>query len=70
MLNFTPGGLAADFFGAFAPYLPPPPPHALSPLLRGSEEHVRELFGDGVAGLETTRGTYVERAGVSGRACR
>ena len=31
MLNFTPDGLAADFFGTFAPYLPPPPTGALPP---------------------------------------
>jgi ubiquinone/menaquinone biosynthesis C-methylase UbiE len=62
MLNFTPEGLISDFFGALAPYLPPPPPGALSPALWGSEEHVRELFGDRVASLETTRGDYVERA--------
>jgi len=60
MLNFTPEGLAADFFGAFVPYMPPPPPGAASPLLWGSEVHVRELFGAGVATLETTRHSYVE----------
>ncbi len=62
MLNFTPEGLAADFFGLFVPYMPPPPPSALPPVLWGSEEHVRELFGDGVEHLELTRGEYVERA--------
>jgi ubiquinone/menaquinone biosynthesis C-methylase UbiE len=62
MLNFTPDGLAADFFGALAPYAPGPPPGALSPLLWGSEEHVRELFGERVTSLEMTRQEYVERA--------
>ena len=62
MLNFTPEGLAGDFFGTLAPYMPPPPPGALPPLLWGSEDHVRELFGDRVGSLEMTRGTYVERA--------
>jgi ubiquinone/menaquinone biosynthesis C-methylase UbiE len=62
MLNFTPQGLAADFFGVLAPYAPPPPPGALSPLRWGSEEHVRELFGERVASLEMTRNKYVERA--------
>jgi ubiquinone/menaquinone biosynthesis C-methylase UbiE len=61
MLNFTPEGLAADFFGALAPYAPPPP-GALSPLMWGSEGHVRELFGDRVESLEMTRREYVERA--------
>jgi ubiquinone/menaquinone biosynthesis C-methylase UbiE len=62
MLNFTPEGLAADFFGTLGPYMPPPPPRALPPLLWGSENHVRGLFGDRVASLEMTRDTYVERA--------
>jgi ubiquinone/menaquinone biosynthesis C-methylase UbiE len=62
MLNFTPEGLAADFFGVLAPYMPPPPPGALPPLMWGSEEHVRELFGDRVQSLEMTRREYVERA--------
>ena len=31
-------------------------------MLWGSEEHVRELFGDRVEQLELTRGEYVERA--------
>ncbi len=62
MLNFTPEGLAAGFFGALAPYGPPPSPGAASPLMWGSEEHVRELFGDRVESLEVTRKEYVERA--------
>ena len=60
MLNFTPEGLAGDFFGTLGPYMPPPPPGALPPLLWGSEDHVRDLFGDRVASLEMTRDTYVE----------
>ena len=62
MLNFTPEGLGGDFFGTLGPYMPPPPPGALSPLLWGSEDHVRDLFGDRVASLEMTRDTYVEQA--------
>jgi ubiquinone/menaquinone biosynthesis C-methylase UbiE len=62
MLNFTPEGLISDFFGALAPYMPPPPAEALPPALWGSEEHVRELFGDRVESLEMTRRHYVERA--------
>jgi ubiquinone/menaquinone biosynthesis C-methylase UbiE len=62
MLNFTPEGLAADFFGVLAPHMPPPPPGALPPILWGSERHVRELFGDRVTSLEMTRKEYVERA--------
>jgi ubiquinone/menaquinone biosynthesis C-methylase UbiE len=62
MLNFTPEGLISDFFGALAPYMPTPPPGALPPPLWGSEEHVRELFGDRVESLEMSRRDYVERA--------
>jgi ubiquinone/menaquinone biosynthesis C-methylase UbiE len=62
MVNFTPDGLAGEFFGVLAAYMPPPPPGALPPLLWGSEEHVRELFGDRVESFELTRKKYVERA--------
>jgi ubiquinone/menaquinone biosynthesis C-methylase UbiE len=62
VVNFTPEGLAGEFFGTLAAYMPPPPPGALPPLLWGSEEHVRELFGDRVRSLELTRKEYVERA--------
>jgi ubiquinone/menaquinone biosynthesis C-methylase UbiE len=62
MANFTPEGLAGDFFQALAPYTPPPPPGALPPLMWGSEEHVRELFGDRTESLDMTRREYVERA--------
>ncbi len=70
MLNFTPGGLAGRFFGTFAPYMPPPSPEAQPPLLWGDEAHVRELFGDDVEALETTRDTYVERAASPAAYCR
>ena len=62
ILAFTPEGLISDFFGALAPYGPPLPPRALPPPLWGSEEHVRELFGDRLDSLEMARGDYVERA--------
>lgn len=62
MLNFTPEGLISDFFGALEPYMPPPSPGALPPGLWGSEEHVRELFGDRVESLEMTRREYIETA--------
>ena len=62
MINFTPEGLAGEFFGIFGRHAPPPPAGALPPLLWGSEEHVRELFGDRLAPLELTREDYVERS--------
>ena len=47
MANFTPEGLAGEFFGLFVPYMPPPAPGALPPVMWGSEQHVRELLGTG-----------------------
>jgi hypothetical protein len=60
MANFTPNGLAAEFFGVLGPYLPPPPPDAASPLLWGNEAHVRKLFGDRVSSLEGSERELVE----------
>jgi ubiquinone/menaquinone biosynthesis C-methylase UbiE len=62
MANFTPEGLLTRFFEVFIPYMPPPRPGDLPPVLWGSEDHVRELFGGKVSSLEMSRRTYVERA--------
>ena len=62
LASFTPESLLTAFFGVFAPYMPPPPPGALPPVLWGHEEHVRELFGDRVSSLRLERRVYVERA--------
>jgi len=62
MINFTPEGRAGDFFEVFGRYAPPLPSGALPPIMWGSEEHVRELFGARVASLEMTRAEYVESA--------
>jgi ubiquinone/menaquinone biosynthesis C-methylase UbiE len=61
MLNFTPEGLISDFFGALAPYMPAASPGPAPPLW-GSDQHVRELFGEHIEWLELTRREYVERA--------
>ena len=61
MINFAVDGLLADFLGVFAPYTPPPPPWASSPLLWGDPDHIRQLFGDRVSTLEITPATYTER---------
>jgi len=53
MINFTPEGLAAELFALFgAP---------TTPTLWGSEERVRELFGDRVSTLVMDRRVLVER---------
>src|ERR671915_2107162 len=48
MLNWTPEGMIGALFRTMGPFAPPPPPGAQPPPLWGSEEHVRELFGDRV----------------------
>jgi ubiquinone/menaquinone biosynthesis C-methylase UbiE len=62
MINFTPDGAGADFFRVLAPYAPLPPPGALPPLLWGTEEHVRKLYGNAVHSLVMSRHDYVETA--------
>jgi SAM-dependent methyltransferase len=54
MLNWTPEGMIGSLFRTMGPFAPPPPPGAQSPPLWGSEDHIRELFGDRV-GLHTLR---------------
>ena len=54
MINFTPEGLAADFFAVFAPYLPEGP----APTDWGSEPNVRRLFAG--CELDLERRSYVE----------
>lgn len=47
--SWTPEGAVADFFRVMADHLPQPPDIAESPLLWGTEDHVRQLFhGSGV----------------------
>jgi hypothetical protein len=60
MANFTPDGLAAEFFGLLGPYLPPPPPDAPSPILWGDEAHVARLFGTRVSSLDARPRSLVE----------
>jgi ubiquinone/menaquinone biosynthesis C-methylase UbiE len=61
MINFTPEGLAGEFFEVFGRYAPPPA-GAQPPVLWGSEEHVRDLFGGRLASLGLARRHYVERS--------
>jgi ubiquinone/menaquinone biosynthesis C-methylase UbiE len=61
LASFTPESLVPAFFAVFAPCMPPPPPEALPPVLWGSEDHVRELFGDRVSWPRLERRVYVER---------
>jgi ubiquinone/menaquinone biosynthesis C-methylase UbiE len=70
LIAFTPEGIGGEFFALLAPYLPPPPPGASSPILWGDEAHVRDLFGSQLHPLTVTRHTYVERAPSPQDYCR
>jgi ubiquinone/menaquinone biosynthesis C-methylase UbiE len=59
LLSWTPEGMIGALFAVLGPFAPPPPPGAQPPPLWGSEEHVRELFGDRVA-LHTTQRDVLE----------
>ena len=48
LLSWTPEGMIGALFRTMGPFAPTPPPGAQPPPLWGSEEHVRELFGDRV----------------------
>ena len=48
MLNWTPEGMIGALFRTMGPFAPTPPPGAQPPPLWGSEDHVRELYGDRV----------------------
>jgi ubiquinone/menaquinone biosynthesis C-methylase UbiE len=52
---WTPEGTVGATQRAGASYLPPPPDYASPPSMWGSEEHVRELFGEVANGFEFER---------------
>ena len=51
---WTPEGTVGDLFGVSARYMPPAPEYAQPPILWGTEDHVRRLFGP-EAGYEFER---------------
>jgi SAM-dependent methyltransferase len=54
MANWVPDGGVGKMFMTIAKHAPPPP-GVTSPLLWGTEDHLRELFGDGISGLRVER---------------
>ena len=48
LLSWTPEGMIGALFRTMKPFAPPPPPGAQPAPLWGSEDHLRELFGDRV----------------------
>lgn len=57
VLSWTPEGFIGQMFATMKPYAPPPPPGAQPPPLWGSEEHVRDLFGDRVTEVSARKQT-------------
>jgi ubiquinone/menaquinone biosynthesis C-methylase UbiE len=53
--TWTPDGTVGDVFAASAAYMPPPPDYASPPILWGTEQHVREMFGGRASGFEFER---------------
>ena len=60
LANWTPDGFIGQMFRVTARYVPPPP-GLKPPSLWGTEERLRELFGDGVASLRAERRSFVFR---------
>ncbi len=59
LLSWTPEGMIGALFATMKPFAPSPPPGAQPAPLWGSEEHLRELFGDRVD-LRTLRREVLE----------
>lgn len=60
LANWTPEGFIGNVFRTLGTYIPPAP-GVKSPALWGSEPYLRELWGDGIAKLTTTRRHFVFR---------
>src|SRR5438128_1627531 len=52
---WTPEGTVGDLFRASAAYAPPPPDFASPPILWGTEDHVRDMFGATASAFEFER---------------
>ncbi|HXV57205.1 MAG TPA: class I SAM-dependent methyltransferase [Gaiellaceae bacterium] len=60
LANWTPEGFIGQVFQTLGRHVPPPAA-VPSPMLWGTEEHLRELFGDEVCSLETAQRTFTFR---------
>jgi ubiquinone/menaquinone biosynthesis C-methylase UbiE len=60
LANWTPDGFIGNMFRTHGKHVPPPP-GIKPPPLWGTEERLRELLGEGISSLETTRRSYVFR---------
>ncbi|HVO54386.1 MAG TPA: methyltransferase domain-containing protein [Solirubrobacterales bacterium] len=55
MANWTPDGGVAQMFAVVVQHTGGPPPGTVPPVLWGTEERLRELFGDGISDLRLER---------------
>ena len=60
LANWTPDGFIGELFRTIGKYVPPPA-GLKPPSLWGTEERLRELFGDGIASLHVTRRSFMFR---------
>ena len=60
LASWTADGFIGELFGTVAAHVPPPA-GVPSPMLWGSERHLRGLFGDGIAWLEVAERTFTFR---------
>jgi ubiquinone/menaquinone biosynthesis C-methylase UbiE len=60
LASWTPVGFIGELFRTVSKHVQPPP-GLRSPMLWGTESHLRELFGDGVASLEVKERTFTFR---------
>lgn len=60
MANWVPGDFVDDVFRTTTKHLPPPP-GLTPPVAWGTEERLRELFGDGISEVRVTRQVSTQR---------
>jgi SAM-dependent methyltransferase len=60
LASWTPDGFLGQFFRTMAAHVPPPA-GVRSPMLWGTESHLRGLFGDGIASLKARERTFTWR---------
>jgi ubiquinone/menaquinone biosynthesis C-methylase UbiE len=60
LASWTPEGFIGELFRTVSAHVPPPA-GVRSPMLWGTEGHLRELLGEGIASLEVTERTFTFR---------
>jgi len=60
LASWSPEGFIGEMFRTIAAHVPPPA-GLQSPMLWGTEEHLRSLFGDGIESLDVTERTFTFR---------